>query len=60
IIELKQFIDIPDDITNFADALTIYGIRTRYPSSIFVNETQTNVAIAHAKKIKAWAENVIK
>ena len=36
-----------------------YGVRTRYPDTVSVDEDTTKLAIAQAEKVKIWAEKVI-
>ncbi|MBP5706187.1 MAG: HEPN domain-containing protein, partial [Spirochaetales bacterium] len=56
---LKRYIDFPVELERFGETLTLYGVRTRYPDAISVDEDQTKNAIAQAEKIKIWAEKVI-
>ena len=56
---LQNHTEVPEEIADFAERLTMYGVRTRYPNEISVDESQTKTAIVHAEKIKQWAESVI-
>ena len=56
---LEEHTQITDDIFRIANSLTQFGVRTRYPNEISVDESQTKTAIAHAEKIKQWAEGEI-
>ncbi|MBQ3921913.1 MAG: HEPN domain-containing protein [Spirochaetales bacterium] len=56
---LKRYIDFPVELERFGETLTLYGVRTRYPDAISVDEDQTKLAIAQAEKIKILAEKVI-
>ena len=57
--KLKNYLSVPDEFALFERTLTQYGVRTRYPTAISVDEEQTKSAIAHAEKVKQWAESVI-
>ena len=56
---LKEYTDITSEFRQIALSLTLYGVRTRYPDAISVDENQTKNAIAQAEKIKIWAEKII-
>ena len=56
---LQKHTEVPEEIADFAERLTMYGVRTRYPNEISVDESQTKTAIVHAEKIKQWAESEI-
>ena len=56
---LQGFTDIPEGFRQIALRLTLYGVRTRYPLAIAVDEEQTKSAVAHAEAVKSWAESVI-
>ena len=59
IVNLKNFIDIPSDIDDYAESLTHLAIKTRYPNAIFIDEDITKTALAQANIIKNWAEKVM-
>ena len=56
---LKEYTYITSEFRQFALSLTLYGVRTRYPDAISVDEDQTKLAIVQAEKIKIWAEKII-
>ena len=56
---LQKHTEVPEEIADFAERLTMYGVRTRYPNEISVDESQTKTAITHAEKIKQWSESEI-
>ena len=56
---LKKYVDFPTELEGFAEILTLYGVRTRYPNAIFVDEDQTKIAISQANKIKQWANTIL-
>lgn len=56
---LKAYLPVPKEFSDFEKTLTQFGVRTRYPNEISVDESQTKTAITHAEKIKQWAESEI-
>ena len=56
---LQRFTTVPAEFRQIALTLTLYGVRTRYPSAISVDEAQTKAAVSHAEQVKQWAESVI-
>ena len=56
---LEEHAEMPPDFFRILNSLTQFGVRTRYPNAISVDESQTKNAIVHAEKIKQWAESVI-
>ena len=56
---LEEFTEMPDGFFRLLNTLTLYGVRTRYPLTIAVDEEQTKSAVAHAGQVKQWAESVI-
>ena len=56
---LEEFTKMPDEFFRLLNTLTQFGVRTRYPNEIEVDETQTKNAIANAEKVKAWAKKAI-
>ena len=56
---LEEHTQISDDVFRIANSLTQFGVRTRYPNELSVDESQTMTAIAQAEKIKQWAEREI-
>ena len=56
---LKTYLTVPDEFSSFEKTLTQFGVRTRYPNEISVDESQTKTAISHAQEIKQWAESEI-
>ena len=56
---LRQHIDFPAELEGFAEILTLYGVRTRYPLAIELDEGTTKLAIAQAEQVKLWAEKII-
>ena len=59
IAALKQHIDFPTELEDFAEILTLYGVRTRYPQAIELDEDTTKLAISQAEQVKVWAEKII-
>lgn len=56
---LQKFTAVPADFRQIALRLTLYGVRTRYPFAIAVDEAQTKAVVTHAEAVKQWAESVI-
>ena len=56
---LQNHTEVSEEILDFAERLTMYGVRVRYPDEIPVAESQTKTAITHAEKIKQWSESEI-
>ena len=56
---LEEHTEMPSDFFRILNSLTQFGVRTRYPNEISVDEEQTKAAITHAEKVKQWAEGVI-
>ncbi len=40
-------------------SLTQFGVQTRYPNAIDVDEGTTKLAISQAEQVKIWAEKII-
>ena len=56
---LEKFTKMPDEFFRLLNTLTQFGVRTRYPNEIEVDETQTKNAIANAEKVEEWAKTAI-
>ena len=56
---LLDYIDVPSEIDDYAENLTQFSTKSRYPQAIELDEDQTKNAIAQAEKIKIWAEKII-
>ena len=56
---LEGFVPVSVDMRQLAVSLTQLATKTRYPETIFIDETITKNAVEHAKQIKEWAENII-
>lgn len=51
--------DIPEDLLDYADNLSKYGIIPRYPNELDVDESMTKEALRQALCILEWAKGII-
>ncbi len=56
---LESFVPVSIDMRQMAVSLTQLATKTRYPETIFIDETITKNALAYAKQIKEWAERTV-
>lgn len=59
IIRKQKGIQVGHELLTTADSLTKYGIATRYPNEIEVDEYQTKKALVDSKIILDWVNDVI-
>ena len=55
--QIKNMSEISDEIYDYADVLTPYGVVVRYPSELFLEERHATEALDYAGKILAWSKN---
>jgi len=53
--QIHNHIAVPDNISDEADTLTPYGVMTRYPSDLIVEDSHAKQAILSAEHILNWA-----
>lgn len=53
---VKHSVDIPDEYYDYADKLTPYGISSRYPNELFLEEHHATEALKLAELIVTWAK----
>ena len=56
---LLDYIDVPSEIDDYAENLTQFSTKSRYPQAIELDEGTTKNAIAQAEQVKIWAEKII-
>ena len=56
---IRKYIDIPIEFRQFAIQLTQFGVQTRYPQAIELDEDTTKNAISQAEQVKIWTEKII-
>lgn len=55
--QIRNVAEISAEIRRCADALSVYGIISRYPNEIQVDERHADRALRYAKTVLEWAEN---
>lgn len=58
--QIKNTVQIPDELWDYADALTPYGIEIRYPGGMEPNEEETHLGLKYAEALYSWAEAVLR
>lgn len=56
--QIKNIVAIPENIYDFAAALTPYGISVRYPNDLELLEEDANLALRYAEEIFNWAQSL--
>ncbi|UTC77211.1 HEPN domain-containing protein [Treponema sp. OMZ 799] len=56
---VKKRIDVPIEILKICAILNPYGVRSRYPQEVYVDDNDTKYAIDSTERLKKWAEVVI-
>ncbi|UTC74515.1 HEPN domain-containing protein [Treponema sp. OMZ 792] len=56
---VKKRIDAPIEILKICAILNPYGVRSRYPQEVYVDDNDTKYAIDSTERLKKWAEVVI-
>ena len=57
--QLRNHVPVSDELLEYADELTPYGVTVRYPSEIRIDERDTKEALKHTKAIMDWASTSI-
>ncbi|MCR4901153.1 MAG: HEPN domain-containing protein [Treponema sp.] len=58
--QLSNFLTISEDVLNAADALTPYGVKTRYPQELNLEETHVSKALSDMKLIYDFVAGELK
>ena len=56
--QLRNKTDIPAELTRRADILSVYGIISRYPNEIQVDDERTRLALQYAEAFLQWAQTL--
>ena len=56
--QLRGSVEIPAELRRCADALSVYGIISRYPNEIQVDQGRAGLALQYAKTVLEWAESI--
>lgn len=54
---LQEVYDIPEEILDICDNLTPYGVKSRYPQELFVEEHHAKKAINEMKELFEWGKD---
>ena len=54
--QIQNKVDISKELRQYADMLNVYGIVSRYPNEIHVDDERTKVALQYADFILQWAK----
>ena len=54
--QIQNKVDISKELRQYADMLNVYGIVSRYPNEIHVDDERTKVALQYADFILLWAK----
>lgn len=54
--QIQNKVDISKELRQYADMLNVYGIVSRYPNEIHVDDERTRVALQYADFILQWAK----
>ncbi len=57
--QIKDKITVEENLCDYADALTPYGVEIRYPSELFIEERDEKEAIQFAEEIVSWVEKIV-
>lgn len=58
--QMKNYVDIQEELWDYAEALTPYGIEIRYPGGTEVTDEQAELGLKYADAIFLWAVEEIK
>lgn len=53
--QMKNYTDINDEIWDYAEALTPYGIEIRYPGGTEVSDEEAELGLKYAEVIYSWS-----
>ena len=52
--QMKNYTEIKEELWDYAEALTPYGIEIRYPGGTEISEEQTEMGLRYAEAIYSW------
>ena len=52
---MKNYTDIKEELWDYAEALTPYGIEIRYPGGTEVSDAQAELGLKYAEALYQWA-----
>ena len=55
--QIKNLVCVDDQLYDYADTLTPYGVSVRYPNELFLEEHHAAAALAYAAEILKWAKS---
>lgn len=58
--QMKNYADIQEELWDYAEALTPYGIEIRYPGGTEVTDEQAELGLKYADAIFLWAVEEVK
>lgn len=58
--QMKNYTDVREELWDYAEALTPYGIEIRYPGGTEVTDEQAELGLKYADAIFSWAVEEIK
>lgn len=53
--QMKNYTDIKEELWDYAEALTPYGIEIRYPGGTEVSDAQAELGLKYAEALYQWA-----
>ena len=56
--QIQNKVDISKELRQYADILNVYGIVSRYPNEIHVDDERTKTALHHANYVLKWAKRI--
>ena len=57
--QMKNYVSVSENLYDYADVLTPYGIVARYPGEVSMTEDKARMALKYADEIVAWADKEI-
>ncbi|WP_283680900.1 HEPN domain-containing protein [Parablautia sp. Marseille-Q6255] len=57
--QIKNQVSVRDELYDYADELTPYGVAVRYPSELFLEEHHVRDALKMADEIIKWGKSVL-
>lgn len=57
--QIKNQVSVHDELYDYADELTPYGVAVRYPNELFLEEHHVRDALKMADEIMKWGKMII-
>lgn len=57
--QIKNVVEIPESYFEYADVLTPYGVTTRYPNELYLEEHNAFKALKCSDETLKWAESML-